>query len=150
MCQNQSAPLVVILLGLDGKAKSPLGRLWLSWFAEAGCHALTFDSTFTPAFIDISHHGVTGNLDKEASRIVDIINAFISLPEMRDKVTKIGVVGMSYGSLEALVLGQMGHEGRLPPQFKLRASRHTRRRSNWSEQARLLTVGMMKTAGSIH
>src|SRR5437868_4137212 len=32
--QRESAPLVVVLLGIDGKADGALGKLWPSWFAE--------------------------------------------------------------------------------------------------------------------
>jgi pimeloyl-ACP methyl ester carboxylesterase len=37
--------------------------------------------------------------------------------EMKGNVTQIGIVGMSYGGLEALVLGQMAKENRLPFQI---------------------------------
>lgn len=117
--QSGSAPLVVVLQGLDGRADSNFGRLWPSIYSKAGYHVLTFDSTFTPAFIDISGHGVTGYLPAEAERIAQIIQAFIQIGEIKGKVTKIGVVGMSYGGLQALLLGQMATDGKLP--FELSA-----------------------------
>ena len=115
--QNSPAPLVVILLGIDGKADSRLGKLWASWYANAGYHVLTFDSTFLPGFVKISGHGVTGNLVAESERVDEIIAAFLAEPRMKNNVTKVGVVGMSYGGIQALVLGQMAQQGRL--HFKL-------------------------------
>lgn len=112
--QRESAPLVVVLLGIDGKADGALGKLWPSWFAEAGYHVLTFDSTFLPTFTEYSGHGVTGNLLAESERVRDIIQAFLEQPEVKGRVSKTGIVGMSYGGIEALVLGQMAKEGKLP------------------------------------
>jgi predicted alpha/beta-fold hydrolase len=112
--QNQSAPLVVVLLGVDGRSDSPLGKLWVSWFADAGCHVLTFDSTFLPAFSEASGHGVAGNLAAEAQKVSEIIATFLKTSELNGKVSKIGVVGMSYGGIEALLLGQMAKQGKLP------------------------------------
>lgn len=116
--QSGTAPLVVVLQGLDGRAESNFGKLWPSIFNKAGYHVLTFDSTFTPAFIEISGHGVTGYLPAEAERIAQIIQSFTQ-NELKGKVGKIGVVGMSYGGLQALLLGQMATEGKLP--FELSA-----------------------------
>jgi len=118
--QSEPAPLVVIILGLEGKVDDSLGRVWSSWLSEAGYHVLSFDSTFLPSFIDISGHGVTGNLVAESERVRDIIGAFVALPEMHGKITKIGVAGMSYGGIQAMVLGQMAKEGRLG-QFQIDA-----------------------------
>ncbi|HYG75853.1 MAG TPA: hypothetical protein VEK08_12690 [Planctomycetota bacterium] len=112
--QNESAPLVVVLLGIDGRADGALGKLWPSWFSDAGYHVLTFDSTFLPSFTEISGHGVTGNLLVESERISEVIAAFLNLSEMKGKVSKLGIVGMSYGGIQSLVLGQMAKEGRLP------------------------------------
>jgi predicted alpha/beta-fold hydrolase len=112
--QSQPAPLVVVLLGVDGVADGKLGKLWPSWFAQAGYHVLTFDSTFLSSFIEISGHGVTGNLLAESERVRDIISGFLATGEMKNKVTRIGIVGMSYGGIQALVLGSMAAEGKLP------------------------------------
>ncbi|HYF51531.1 MAG TPA: alpha/beta fold hydrolase [Planctomycetota bacterium] len=117
--QPRPAPLVVVLLGVDGEAKGKLGKLWPSWLAESGCHVLTFDSTFLASFIEISGHGVTGNLVAETERVRDIISAFLNQAEIRGKVTKLGIAGMSYGGIQALLLGQMANEGKLP--FKIDA-----------------------------
>ena len=118
--QSEPAPLVVVLLGLDGKADGRLGKLWPSWFSEAGYHVLSFDSTFSPSFIDMSGHGVTGNLNAESERISEIIGTFLDLDELKGKVSKIGIVGMSYGGLETLVLAEMAKDGKL--KFKLDAA----------------------------
>ncbi|HEY3324582.1 MAG TPA: hypothetical protein VGP72_29285 [Planctomycetota bacterium] len=112
--QDRAAPLVVVLLGIDGRADGDLGKLWPSWYAAAGYHVLSFDSTFTPAFTELAGRGVTGNLVSESEAIRDIVAAFIEQGGIKDKITKIGVVGMSYGGIEALVLGQMAKEGHLP------------------------------------
>jgi predicted alpha/beta-fold hydrolase len=112
--QNKPAPLVVVLMGIDGKADGKLGKLWPAWLENNGYHVLTFDSTFLPQFVSISGHGVTGNLAVESERVGQIIAAFLKHGDMKSKVTQVGVVGMSYGGLEAMVLGQMSKEGRLP------------------------------------
>ncbi|MGD0093493.1 MAG: alpha/beta fold hydrolase [Planctomycetota bacterium] len=117
--QPHEAPLVVVLLGVDGKADSPLGKLWVSWYAEAGYHVLTFDSTFRPSFVEISGHGASGNLKADAEQVKDILAAFLDLSEVHGKVQKFGIVGMSYGGLQALMLGQMAQQGHLP--FKIDA-----------------------------
>jgi predicted alpha/beta-fold hydrolase len=117
--QPQEAPLVVVLLGLDGRADGPLGKLWPSWFGAAGCHVLTCDSTFRAQFVEISGHGVTGNLPAETEQVAKIIEAFLEQSDVRGRVTKIGVVGLSYGGIEALLLGQMAAANKLP--FKLDA-----------------------------
>lgn len=112
--QRESAPLVVVLLGIDGKADGALGKLWPAWLAEAGYHVLTFDSTFLPTFTEYSGHGVTGNLVAESERVRDIIKAFLEQTDVKGRVSKLGIVGMSYGGIEALVLGKMAKEGTLP------------------------------------
>ncbi|HEY3320763.1 MAG TPA: hypothetical protein VGP72_09895 [Planctomycetota bacterium] len=117
--RHERAPLVVVLLGIDGRADSSFGRLWPSWLANAGCHVLWFDSTFAPSFISISGRGVTGNLRAESAAVADIIAAFLERNDFKEKVSGIGVVGMSYGGIEALVLGELAAAGKLP--FKIDA-----------------------------
>jgi predicted alpha/beta-fold hydrolase len=112
--QDHQAPLVVMLLGIDGRADGRLGKLWSSYFAGAGYHVLSFDSTFLPSFIETSGHGVTGNLVEETQCVKKIIAAFLDLPEVKDKVSKIGVVGLSYGAIEALLLGKEAQKNALP------------------------------------
>src|SRR4029079_18255998 len=104
--QNKPAPLVVVLLGIDGKADGKLGKIWPSWLDRAGYNVLSFDSTFLPSFIRVSGHGVTGNLVVEADRVSQIIGAFLKLGEVKGNVTSVGVAGMSYGGIEALLLGE--------------------------------------------
>jgi predicted alpha/beta-fold hydrolase len=117
--QNKPAPLVVVLLGIDGKADGRLGRLWPAWLEKEGYNVLSFDSTFLPSFIGISGHGVTGNLVVEAERVSQIINAFLKSSEAKGKITSVGIAGMSYGGVQALLLGEMQKDGKLP--FKIDA-----------------------------
>ena len=118
--QNQDAPLVVFLPGIGGRADSDFSKLWPSWFANAGYHVLWFDSTFLPRFNKSARAGVSGNLWEETERIKDVISAYLNQAQIASgKVTRIGVAGMSYGGLEALMLGQLSVHGRLP--FKLDA-----------------------------
>jgi len=112
--QRETAPLVVVLLGIDGKADGALGKLWPAWYAEAGYHVLTFDSTFLPTFTEYSGRGVTGNLVAESEAVRDIIKAFLEQTDVKGRVSKLGIVGMSYGGIEALVLGKMAKENALP------------------------------------
>jgi predicted alpha/beta-fold hydrolase len=117
--QGCSAPLVVLLPGLTGSSNSDFTRLWPSWFAEAGCHVLYFDSTFLTAAKAKGQPGVSGNLFAEAELSRDIIAAFLEQAGAAQQVTRIGIVGMSYGGNQALALGQMAEKGLLP--FKLDA-----------------------------
>lgn len=112
--QSHPAPLVVVLLGISSRADTDFSQLWPSWFASAGYHVLTMNSTFRAEFMDISGKGVSGNIWSESESVAQIIDAFLHLSTVRDRVTKIGIVGMSYGGIEALILGQMAGERRLP------------------------------------
>lgn len=117
--QDQPAPLVVILLGLGGRAEGSIAKLWAGWFADAGYHVLTFDSTFTTSYIDFAGNGVSGNPIAEAEGIKNIIAAFLEQTEVHGRVTKIGIAGMSYGGLQTMILGKMANENQLP--FKIDA-----------------------------
>lgn len=113
--QDHPAPLVVVLLGISGEAKSDFSKLWPSWYADAGYNVLTFDSSFRPEFIELggSKVGVAGNIWAESAMARDIIQAFLDRFGERMAPTKIGIVGMSYGGTEALILGQMAAEGKV-------------------------------------
>jgi predicted alpha/beta-fold hydrolase len=115
--QKHTAPLVVVLLGLGGRTNADFSRLWVSWYADAGYHVLYFDSTFTPPFVHISGYGVTGNLWAESARVALIIQSFMNEKDIRGKVSNVGVVGMSYGGTQALILGRMAKDGKLPFQL---------------------------------
>ena len=117
--QNEPAPLVVVLQGITGQRHSPFSSLWPSWYAAAGFHVLTFDSTFLPSFNQVSGHGASGHIWVESERAAQVINSFLNRDDVADKVTRIGVVGMSYGGLEALILGKMARAKSLP--FKISA-----------------------------
>ena len=117
--QPGKAPLVVLLPGICGKADTDFSRIWPAWFSAAGYHVLTFNSTFRPEFIDIAGHGVSGNVWNETEKVSGIISAFLKRPEIQGNVSELGIVGMSYGGVEALILGQMQTEGRLS--FKIDA-----------------------------
>ncbi|HEY3319836.1 MAG TPA: hypothetical protein VGP72_05095 [Planctomycetota bacterium] len=109
-----SAPLVVVLLGIAGRTQDNFSKLWPQWLSDAGYHVLTFDSTFRPEFVQKCAHGPSGNLWAESNKVRDIVSAFLNEPQAQGRVSQIGIVGMSYGGLEALVLGEMANEGRLP------------------------------------
>ena len=112
--QSGNAPLVVVLPGIGGQASDDFTKLWPSWFAQSGYHVLWFDSTFLPTFIDAYGHGVSGNVLDESQGVADVIAAFLNLNEVKGRVSQIGVVGISYGAVEALVLGKMARLGSLP------------------------------------
>ncbi len=112
--QDNSAPLVVMLLGIEGRPDEDFYKLWQSWYAEAGYHVLTFDSTFIQEFNQRSQHGVTGNLWAETALAKEVIAAFIAQTCVKDRISKIGIVGMSYGAVEALMLGTLAAKKELP------------------------------------
>jgi predicted alpha/beta-fold hydrolase len=117
--QKGPAPVVVILNGLGGRADGAEASLWMAWLEQAGVHVLSFDSTFHPAMTTASRHGMAGNLVAEADLAARIINACLKSNNLSNKCTRVGVVGMSYGATQALLLGKLSREGRLP--FRLDA-----------------------------
>lgn len=112
--QNTKAPLVLSLQGIEGRANTNSAKIWMKWFAEAGYHVMTLDSTFSPPFILASRHGVSGHMKMEASIVVEALNTFMQQPELQGKVGSIGVVGMSYGAIQALTIGRLSKEGKVP------------------------------------
>ncbi|MEI6231633.1 MAG: hypothetical protein WCT04_01170 [Planctomycetota bacterium] len=112
--QSGPAPLVVVLLGVGGRPEEDFSKLWPSWFYENGCHVLTFQSTFLQTFNSRTNHGVPGNVWAETEYVKSIIDAFIHQSSAAGRITKIGVVGMSYGGVEALMLGTMAADKKLP------------------------------------
>ncbi len=111
--QSFPAPLVVVLLGGDGEVKGPFGDLYPYWYGHAGFNVLTFDSPFTPRFPDVSGHGVVGNFDKDTEAAVAIIDAYMKQNDPKS-FTRVGVVGLSFGGSQALIMGTMAKQGKLP------------------------------------
>ena len=111
--QDGEAPLAIVLVGAEGKAIDPLPKQWIAWLSDAGFHVLALNSTLESDFVDRSGRGVSGNLVAEAESVRDIISAFLKSPMAQGRVTRIGVVGMSYGGVEALLLGKMAAEKKL-------------------------------------
>ena len=111
--QSFPAPLVVVLLGGDGEVKGPFGDLYPYWFGHAGFNVLTFDSPFTARFPDVANHGVVGNFEKDTEAAVAIIDAYIKQNDPKS-FTRVGVVGMSFGGSEALIMATMAKAGKLP------------------------------------
>ena len=112
--QEKPAPLIVVLVGVDGKADTPLGRLFPFWLNDAGFNVLAFDSTFRPAFAETSRLGVTGNFSVECEYLAKIVAEFLKLDAVKKVVTRVGVVGYSLGGTQALVLANLAAEGKLP------------------------------------
>ncbi|HYF48275.1 MAG TPA: hypothetical protein VEJ63_02655 [Planctomycetota bacterium] len=117
--QNHPAPLVVVLPGISGIIDDKFSRVWPAWYAEAGYHVLSFDSCFAAKFNEVSRHGVSGNIWRETELVRDVIATYLKDSGVEGNVTGIGVVGMSYGGIQALILRKMESEGKLP--FKLDA-----------------------------
>lgn len=117
--QPTPAPLVVLLLGAEGKALDKIGKQWAGWLSDAGYHVLTFDSTLRSDFVTNSGRGVTGCIKNEAECVRDLIAAYIASPEAQGKVTHVGLVGISYGSIQSLMIAKMSLEKGAP--FKVDA-----------------------------
>ncbi|MBI3831086.1 MAG: hypothetical protein HY291_16325 [Planctomycetes bacterium] len=111
--QDKPAPLVVVLVGVDGKSDTPLGRLFPWWLQDAGFNVLTFDSTFRPAFMENARTGVTGNMNDECVQIAKIVEQFLKIEDVKKRVTKIGITGYSMGGTQALILSKMAAEKKL-------------------------------------
>jgi predicted alpha/beta-fold hydrolase len=134
--QGQPAPLVVVLLGIGGRTDADFSKVWAQWYADAGYNVLTFNSTFGTDFVEAAGKGPSGNIWSEAWAVKDIIAAFLEQPEVKGQVTNIGVVGMSYGGVQALILGQFATEGKLP--FKIDAIQAYSPPADMRHTARLL------------
>ncbi|MCZ7645533.1 MAG: alpha/beta fold hydrolase [Planctomycetota bacterium] len=111
--QERPAPLAVLLLGLATRSKSPLAQLWKQQMYDAGCHVLTFDSVFLPAFNERSRHGVPGNVHEEARLVAGLIGKFVESGKHKDRVTDVRILGASYGGILALNLPAMARKGEL-------------------------------------
>jgi len=112
--QNGAAPLVVIQLGLGAHANSKLAKLWMRYLHDAGCHVVAMDSTFIPRFNDCSRHGVIGNIEAEALMLANVIDAIKQSSALNGKVTKLGLIGCSYGSVVCLNLAKLAQDGKTP------------------------------------
>jgi predicted alpha/beta-fold hydrolase len=115
--QKHKAPLVVVLLGVDGEVSGPWGMLFPYWYNEYNYNVLTFDNSFTTRYQETCRMGVVGNFDAESDQVAAIIDTFLKTKEAKEHVTDVGVVGMSFGALQALQLAKKDKEGKLP--FKL-------------------------------
>ncbi|MBI3829410.1 MAG: alpha/beta fold hydrolase [Planctomycetes bacterium] len=114
MWQREPAPLAVVLLGLGTRSRSIMARTFESYLYEAGYHVLTFDSPFLPAFSDRSRHGVAGNIVAEATLVANIIDATMKSKQANGMITRVGIVGASYGGILALNIAKLAKEGKVP------------------------------------
>lgn len=112
--QDHTAPLVVMLLGIHGLPEEDFSKRLPSWLAEAGFHVLAFESTSLQDFNEHTRHGVSGNLWRETELACDIVAAFLEQSGARARIGKIGVVGVSDGGVEALMLGAMVAQKKVP------------------------------------
>ncbi len=111
MIHDEPAPLVVILLGLASKSKDPLARLWEKQLFDAGFHVMTFDSIFRSSFNRRSVHGVAGNLQMESYVCGNVLAAFKEHADIKGRVTKLYLLGASYGGILALNYDKLAKEG---------------------------------------
>jgi len=112
--QAKPAPLVIVLVGVDGKADTPLGRLFPYWLGDAGANVLSFDSTFRPTYMEACKEGVTGNMEAEAGQLVRIIAAYLKEKDLQGKFTHVGLVGYSLGGTQALIIARLAAQKKLP------------------------------------
>jgi len=101
------------LLGIAGRNKDYLARLWQELLFKTGSHVMTADSSLSYDFNKASGHGVAGNLEADAQAIAKVIEAFLNTPEARDKVSEVRLLGSSYGGNIALYLAKLSKEGKL-------------------------------------
>ncbi|MCW8129214.1 MAG: hypothetical protein KIS92_02410 [Planctomycetota bacterium] len=112
LLQDKPAPLAVILLGLATQSKDPLARLWQQQAYEAGFHVLAFDSVFRRSFNERSRHGLPGYLEAEALAVAQVVEAFAAHPDVQGRVTKVGLLGASYGGMLALNVMRLAQDGK--------------------------------------
>jgi predicted alpha/beta-fold hydrolase len=107
-------PLAVLLLGLASRSKDKMAQLWKTHLRQAGFNVMTFDSPFLPVFSERSRHGVAGNVMEESRLVASLVAEFMKKSEVRDRVTSVGLVGISYGATLALNIAQMAQLGKCP------------------------------------
>jgi len=110
--QSFPAPLVVVMLGGDGEVQGPFGELYPYWYGHAGFNVLTFDNSFTPRYPDYCGRGAVGNFDQDTDAAVAIIDAYVK--QSAKDFTRIGVIGMSFGGSQALIMATKAQQGKLP------------------------------------
>ena len=74
---------------------------------------VTFDNCFTPRYPDVSGHGVVGHFEKDTDDAIAIANAFIQQNDPKN-FTRIGVIGLSFGGSQALIMATKAKQGQLP------------------------------------
>lgn len=110
---REPAPLVAVLLGLGSRSRSLMARVYMAYLYDAGYHVITFDSPFLPSFTERSRHGVAGNLEVEATLCANIVEAAAKSSRAKGLVTKVGLVGASYGGTLALNIAKLSKERRV-------------------------------------
>lgn len=103
--QPRRAPLVVILNGTFGPKTNPINNLWMAWLEEKGFNVVTFNSTLT--LTHRSRHGVAGCITVEAELSARIIHTILQHPDVRGRYGRIGIVGISYGGTQALLIDEL-------------------------------------------
>ena len=111
--QSFPAPLVVVLMGGDGEVKGPFGELYPYWFGHAGFNVITFDNAFTPRYPDVCGRGVVGNFDADTDGAIAIVDAYIKQNDPKN-FTRVGVIGLSFGGSQALIMAAKSKQGVLP------------------------------------
>lgn len=129
--QAERRPLAVLIPGMVDCSYDKETQLWKSYLQQAGFNVLTFDSPFLPSFNNRSRHGVIGNLVVEAWVVSDLIQAFLDQPKAKERVSEVGLVGLSYGGTLALNIARLVAEKKigLPPGPVLAFSPPVRMRS---------------------
>ncbi len=113
LIRPQTAPLAVLLLGLASNHHSPQAQFWQHELYRAGYHVLLFDSVFSTSFNDCSRHGVPGHLALEATLAANVISAVQARPEFEGRITRVGLLGASYGGLIALHIGKLARDKKI-------------------------------------
>ncbi len=115
--QPQPRPLVIIVNGTFSKAQNLYAEMLESTYIRAGYNVVTFDSFFSRRFLLETQYGAPGNFKAEAEIAGRIVSMFLKQPGISDKVSDIGVVGLSYGGAVALQMALLDQSKQLP--FKL-------------------------------
>jgi hypothetical protein len=84
------APLAIPLLGIAGRNKDDLARLWDALLFKTGCHVMTADSSFSYNFNKVSGHGVAGNVAAEAEAVAKVIEPSSIRPRRAAKLLRCG------------------------------------------------------------
>ncbi len=116
-------PLVIIFNGTGGTAEGGYAAYMMDQCEKNGWSSFTYDSPFSDKYVNACGRGMPGNFRRECFQAIDLINTFLKDSARRygpNHYSEIGIVGLSYGAILALLLPEVINDGTLKnPPFQI-------------------------------